>query len=79
MDIEYAAKELMRKRGWTQATLAKAIGIHPVTLCRLLSAPKRRQSAYDKLMNFLMSNDEQKFTAAPNTPTEPAEVSHELA
>lgn len=76
MNIEYAAKELMRQRGWTQATLAKAIGIHPVTLCRLLSAPKRRQSAYDKLLNFLVRNEEQ-ITAVPSTPTEPEEARHD--
>lgn len=78
MNIEYAAKELMKKRGWTQVALAKAVGIHPVTLCRLLSAPKRRQSAYDKLLDFLVRNEEQP-PAAPSTPTEPEEVNHGLA
>lgn len=61
MNIEYVAKELMRQKGWTQAMLAREIGIHPVTLCRLLAAPKKRQSAYDKLFNFLLQN-------SPTTP-----------
>ena len=74
MNIEYAAKELMKKRGWTQVALAKAVGIHPVTSCRLLSAPKRRQSAYDKLLDFLVRNEERP-PATPNTPTEPEEMS----
>ena len=65
MNIEYAAKELMKKRGWTQVALAKAVGIHP----------KRRQSAYDKLLDFLVRNEE-RLIAAPSTPTEPEEVSH---
>ncbi|MFQ8888239.1 MAG: hypothetical protein ACLR7Z_07755 [Bilophila wadsworthia] len=49
MNIEYAAKELMKKRD--DVAFAKAVGIHPVTLCRLCSAQKA-MSAYDKLLTF---------------------------
>lgn len=80
MNIEYTAKELMQERGWSQADLAKAVGIHPVTLCRLLSSKnhQRRPSAYDKLV-FFLTTKRPLVPASPSTPTEPEEVNHGLA
>lgn len=70
MDIRSSAYDFMRRNGWTQAALARAVGIHPVTLCRLLAAPKKPETAYDKLFNFLASHSESlPSSASPSTPT----------
>lgn len=53
MDIQEAAKKIMKRNGLSQADLAKEVGIHPVTLCLLLKDPKRPDSAYDKLARYL--------------------------
>lgn len=53
MDIQTAAKKIMKRNGLSQADLAKEVGIHPVTLCLLLKDPKRPDTAYDKLVRYL--------------------------
>lgn len=46
-------KECLKDLGWTQAKLAKEVGIHPITLNRLLKKPSDSKSAQDKLLDFI--------------------------
>ena len=63
MDIKKITKQILKDRGWTQDHLAREVGIHPVTLCRLLRNPYPPKSAYDKLVTYLLS-----LTGGPGSP-----------
>lgn len=54
MDIQKITKQILKDRGWTQDRLAREVGIHPVTLCRLLQNPFPPKSAYDKLLSYIL-------------------------
>lgn len=66
MSIEQRAKDFIAVNGWTQEQLASAVGIHPVTLCRILRKPRKREDAREKLQAFLASYElKQQATEKP--------------
>jgi len=51
MNIRKRTKRFLAETGWSQEKLAKAIGVHVISLNRYLNA-QRRQSTGEKLADF---------------------------
>ena len=72
MNIQKLTKRCLKDFGWTQEQLAREVGIHPITLNRLIKSPTRPVSAYDKLFSFLSERyPEQAESATPSTTQQP--------
>lgn len=57
MSIIEKTKKFLKESSWTQAQLAKEIGVHPITLNRYLHK-KFRKNTTDRLLEFFESNPE---------------------
>lgn len=57
MNIYQEAKNVMKRKGWTQGQLAEAIGVHEVSLSRLLNGHFKKRSAYQKLVDFVLAQN----------------------
>jgi DNA transposition AAA+ family ATPase len=67
MDIEQRTKQFLESSGWSQAQLARAIGIFPEGLSRFFNARVGRGTIYEKLDVFLSSQEESPaLTPPPN-------------
>ena len=57
MNISEKTLAFLEASGWTQSQLAKAIGVHPISLNKYLNRRGKRVSVPEKLMSFLESKE----------------------
>jgi len=53
MNLHERVAAFLKAQNWTHKQLAKAIGIHPTSLSRLINEANGRNTAYEKLERFL--------------------------